>query len=83
MWLFTRYGFFSAACALKKNGEIDGIKQHAGQFLTPCGCLGGLEEKTLCSHGAVLQSSRRRRARNHPTKIVSKEDRERVTLSYG
>lgn len=23
MWLFTRYGFFSAACALKKNGAID------------------------------------------------------------
>ena len=23
MWLFTRYGFFSAACAQKKNGAID------------------------------------------------------------
>jgi hypothetical protein len=23
MWLFTRYGFFSAACAQKKNGTID------------------------------------------------------------
>lgn len=24
MWLFTKYGFFSAVCAKKKNGEIDG-----------------------------------------------------------
>lgn len=23
MWLFTRYGFFSAACALEENGAID------------------------------------------------------------
>ena len=23
MWIFTRYGFFSAACASKKNGAID------------------------------------------------------------
>ena len=23
MWIFTRYGFFSAACAQKKNGAID------------------------------------------------------------